>query len=99
MYARDRRMLWAEPRIGVPAGVEQHENGLDVVLVSDCEESDDTPLEAARVLLPDEVVQKHSHGVHPESLRPAELDVDALGIERRRLPHLELVDGIVRDVV
>src|SRR5207302_8385748 len=42
---------------------------------------------------------ENPHRVHPDRLRPAELAVDALGIEGIGLPHLELVDRVGGDVV
>src|SRR6185437_6097306 len=39
------------------------------------------------------------HGVHPQALRPTELDIDPSWIEGGCLPHLELVHRIVWDVV
>ena len=46
-----------------------------------------------------EIVQEDAHGVHAETLRPAELDIYPLWVEGGGLPHLELVDGVGGDVV
>src|SRR5437763_7828432 len=56
-------------------------------------------LESFRILLPQQVVEKYAHGVHAELLRPTQLQVDAPRIKSVRLPHLELIDGVVWDVV
>src|ERR1700734_192582 len=52
MHAGDRRMLRAELWVGIPAGVEEHEDGLDVVLGGNGEEGGEALLEALGVLLP-----------------------------------------------
>jgi hypothetical protein len=55
--------------------------------------------EAGGILLPEQVVEENAHCVHADAFRPAELQVDALGVEGRRLPHLQFVDGRRGDVV
>jgi len=97
--AGNRGMLGPQPRVRVPAGIEQYEDGLDMVSGRNPQKHADPLLEAWRVLLPKQIVEEHPHGVHAEPLRPPELEVDPLGIERGRLPHFELVDGVVGDVV
>ncbi len=97
--ARLRRRLLSGLRVVVPARVEEHEYGLDVVLVGDRQVVADALLEPGGVLLPRDVVQVDAHRVHPDPRGKAELAIDRLGIERVRLPHLELVDGRTRNEV
>jgi len=56
-------------------------------------------LEALGILLPQQVMEKDAHGVHAHGLCPAEFALDAGGIKRLRLPHLQLVDRGGRRVV
>jgi hypothetical protein len=65
----------------------------------DVEEAIDSLAIADGILLPRQVVQKHPHCRHPETLGPAELLFDRLRIERLGLPHLEFVDRRGRNVV
>ena len=92
MDAGDRRVLFSKTRVGIPAGIEQNEQRLDVMFGRDLEEAIDAALEAGRVLLPEQVMQEDAHGVHSNGLGPAEFLVDAGGIEGIGLPHLEFVD-------
>ena len=59
----------------------------------------DTLLEAVGILLPHQVMQEDAHGVHPDVLSPTELFVNLRSVERRRLPYLQLVDCVFRDIV
>jgi len=56
-------------------------------------------LEAVRVLGPQLIVQEHPHSVESGGPGPAQLDMDAQGVEGVGLEHLQLVDGGGRDVV
>ena len=85
-------MLFAKLRVGVPAGIEQNEKRLNVVLFRNLEEGVDTLLEASGILLPRQVVQKNTHGVEPNRFRPTEFLIDTRAIKRVRLPHLQLID-------
>ncbi len=92
-------MLRTEVRIGLPAGVEEDQQGFDVVLRGDGEEGVETPFEALGILLPELVLQEDAHGVHADALGHAELFVVQTRVEGGCLKHLELVDGVGRDVV
>ena len=92
-------MLRAELRVGIPAGIEEHEDGLDVVLGGDGEEGVEALLEAFGVLLPELVLQEDAHGVHADGLRHAEFFVVELRVEGGGLKHFELVDGVGGNVV
>src|SRR5487761_1155815 len=70
-----------------------------MMLSCNCEEYVDALLETPRVLLPQKIVQKNPHGVHPDALGPAKFLIDLPRIETCRLPHLQLVDGIARNIV
>jgi len=76
----------------IPYRVEEHEHRSNVVSVGDREELVHPTQKADRVLLPEEIVQEDTHRVEAERLCPSELAVDGAWVERRRLPHLELVD-------
>src|SRR5262245_20893218 len=52
----------------------------------------DALFEAGRILLPEQVMQEDPHGIHSYRFGPAELFVDLERVERRLLPHFELVD-------
>src|SRR5215472_13299148 len=56
-------------------------------------------LETFRILLPQLVLQKHAHRVHPDRLGPPELAIDLRRIKRRCLEHLQLIDRIRRHEV
>jgi hypothetical protein len=51
-----------------------------------------TSLPESSRILPEQIVQKNSHGVHAECFSPSQLFVDLLGVECFRLPHFQLVD-------
>jgi len=76
----------------IPYRVEEHEHRSNVMSVGDREELVHSTQKADRVLLPEEIVKEDAHGVEAERLCPTELTVDGTWVERRRLPHLELVD-------
>jgi len=70
------------------------------VLVGDAQEGIDPLEEPLRVLLPEQIVEVHAHGVHAELLVcPAKLAVDGLRVEGVGLEHLKLVDGVGGGVV
>src|SRR5258708_39675249 len=64
------RMLRSQLRIRIPAGIEQHENSSDMVLIRDREVSRYPCFERVLVLLPEQVVQEYAHGVHAEAFGP-----------------------------
>ena len=99
VHAGNGRMLRPQLGIGIPAGIEQHEKRLDAVPGRNRQKGIHALLEARRILLPQRVMQEHPHGGHAHALRPAQLLVDRGGIEARRLPHLQLVDGIGGNIV
>src|SRR5215469_17820061 len=92
-------MLWAEVRIGLPARVEQDEDGSDVMARCDREEGVETLEEALGILLVELVLQEDAHGIHADGLGQAKLTVINSWIEGCGLKHLELVDGVGGDVV
>src|SRR5688500_15841568 len=96
---RLRLALLAEARVGIPHTVKQYEHHADAVLVGDAEELIDAREESLCVLLPENVVQEHANAVEPQPLGQREFPVDGVQVERFRLPHLELVDRVRRDVV
>ena len=77
--ARFPIVLLAELRIGIPARIEEHEQRFDLVLRGDVEELIDSRLDNPCVLLPRQIMQKHSHRRHAEPFGPAELLVDRVG--------------------
>ena len=99
VHAGDGRMLRAEVRVGLPAGVEEHEERADVVFRGDGEEGVEALLEAVGVLLPELVLEEDAHGVHADGFSEAELTVVDRGVEGLGLEHLEFVDGVGGDVV
>ena len=92
-------MLRSQLRIRLPAGIEQHKDRSNLMLVGDRQECVDPLLKSGRVLLPQQIVQEHAHRIHADGLRPAQFLVDLLRIKRCRLPHFQLIDGIPRDVI
>src|SRR5271167_722826 len=44
-------------------------------------------------------MQEDAHGIHSKGLSPTQFQVDALWIERVRLPHLKFVDGVGGNVI
>ena len=51
------------------------------------------------ILLPDQVVEEDAHGVHADVLSPAELAIDLRRVEAIALPHFNLIDCVLGDVV
>jgi hypothetical protein len=66
---------------------------------SDGQELVNPLLESGGVLLPQQVMKKNPHGVHAHGFGPSELGIDFNGIECHLLPHLELVDGRLGNVI
>ena len=99
MDAGDGRVLRTEVRSGLPAGVEQDEDGADVMPTGDGEKGVEALLEAGRILAPELVLEEDAGGVHADGLGEAKLFVVQGGVEGGGLEHLELVDGVRRDVV
>ena len=69
------------------------------MLVTDGQKRVDAALESRSILLPEQIMQEHSHGVHAERLRPAKLLVNFFGIECGGMPHFELIDCVGRQVI
>jgi hypothetical protein len=90
----NERMLRAELWIRVTAGIEEYEDGPDVMLGGNGQKLIDAVLKACGILLPNEVVQEDAHGVHAQALCPPELAIDLRRIEGRCLPHFKFVDGV-----
>jgi hypothetical protein len=74
-------MLWSQLGIWVPAGIEQHEQGANVVLRCDGEKLVETCLKAFRILLPEQIMKEYPHGVHPKRFSPTQFLVDLLWIK------------------
>ena len=74
------------PSLGkrVPAGIEQNKNRTDFMPGRDGQKSIDPLPEAGGVLLPQQIVQKHPHGIHAQALRPAQFPVNLLRVEGGR---------------
>ena len=92
-------MLHTKFRLRIPAGIKQHEQRLDMVARRDLQELIDTFSEPLGIFLPYQIMQEHAHRIHAQVLCPTEFPVDLPGIEALRLPHLQLVNGVVRDIV
>src|SRR6202022_2706491 len=75
MHPRNRRVLRSEMRFWIPAGIKQYKDGLDAMTRGYLEEGIHAACESLGVLLPEQIVQKHPHGVHAELLRPSQLQV------------------------
>src|SRR6185437_1778975 len=88
-----------EPGKRVPARIEEHEHGPDAMFGRNGQEGVDSVPEACRILLPEQVVEKHPHGIHAQALGPAQFLVDLLRIESVRLPHFKLVDCAGRNKI
>src|SRR5271170_155567 len=92
-------MLRTEPGIRVPAGIEEDEDGTDVMSGGDDEKCVDAAPEALGILPPEQIVKKDAHRIHADALGPPKLFVDLLRVEGVSLPHLELVDCVARDKI
>ncbi len=99
VYARRGRMLFAQFRIWIPTRIEQHKQRLDMVLVRNGQKRTHAFLKPRAVLLPKQIMQEHAHRRHAQTLRPTQLQVDPLWVERIRLPHLQFVNGVGRQIV
>ena len=78
----------------VPAEVEQDEQWFDALARRDGDEPRETALESSVILGPELIVQEDPHRVEPGGAGPAQLGVDALGVEGVGLKHLQLIDGV-----
>ena len=85
-------MLRAKMRQRVPAGIEKHKHRPNVMPRRDPQKLVDALLETGRILLPEQIVQKDAHSVHAHRFGPGQFLIDLGWIERRLLPHLQLVD-------
>src|SRR6202022_4440658 len=56
-------------------------------------------LKTGGILLPEQVVQEDAHGVHAHRFSPSQFLFDLFGIKRRLLPHLQLVDRRLRNII
>ena len=74
-------MLRAELGKRVPAGIKEHKHGPDAMFGRDGQEGVDSVLEAGRILLPEQIVEKDPHGIHAQTLGPTQFLVDFLRIE------------------
>src|ERR1700722_9321657 len=92
-------MLLSELWIRIPAGVEQHEERLDVVPICNRKKSINPLGETNRVLLPKKIVKKDANRIQANRLRPSEFFVDLSRIECFGLPHFQLIDCGRRNVV
>src|SRR5205085_4647644 len=99
MYMGPGFTLLAEFRVRIPDRVKQNEQNPDMVLVRHLKELLQPVDETIRVLLPQKVVQKHSHRIHAEHLSPAKFAIDGSQIKCIGLPHLQLVNGGAGDVI
>lgn len=99
MYAGCRGGLFAQLGVGVPAGVEEHQDGPHARAGANAQEGVDAVFESRGILLPQQVVQEYPQRVHAESGGQYQFVFDGSGVEGFRLPHFQLVDGIGGDVV
>jgi hypothetical protein len=97
--AGNRWMLRAEARMRIPAGIEEHQQRTNVMLRGDGQKLIKALPEAGGILLPKQIMQKDAHGVHAHRFRPSEFGIDLSGIEGCLLPHLELIDSRLGDVI
>src|SRR5580698_2056395 len=93
VHAGNRRMLRSKLWVRIPARIEKDKHWPYVVTGCDGEEFVDAVLEALRILLPEQVVQKHAHRVHADALSPAQFAVNRSWIKSISLPHLQLING------
>src|SRR6266436_10038540 len=92
MHAGFRRALLSDPGIRIPDGIKEYKERPDFMFLRDTQKNVEALLESFGILLPEQVVQEHAHGVQAERFRPAEFFVNALGIKSRGLPHFQLID-------
>ncbi|HXM94518.1 MAG TPA: hypothetical protein VOA64_09735 [Candidatus Dormibacteraeota bacterium] len=65
----------------------------------DTQETVNALLKTGGILLPEQVVEKDAHGVHAQRFGPSQFVIDLGGIEGGLLPHLQLIDGGLRNVI
>jgi hypothetical protein len=97
--AWNRGVLRTQVRQWIPTRIEEHKHGTNVMPGRDGQELVNPLLESGGVLLPQQVMKKNSHGVHAHGFGPSELGIDLNRIEGHLLPHLELVDGRLWNVI
>src|SRR5215469_7365631 len=99
MDAGNGRTLRTEFGPRVPARVEEHEKRTDVVTRGDGKKLIESLTETGGILLPEQIMQEHPHGIHAKAFGPAEFFLDLIWVKGAGLPHLQLVDRGLRDVV
>jgi hypothetical protein len=92
-------MLWPELRVHFPVEIEQHQNWSDVVPGCDEKKRVQTSLESFSILFPKLILKENTDSVHSDRLLHSQLFVNQSRVERRRLKHLQFVDGIGRNKV
>src|SRR3984885_80391 len=90
---RPRFMLLAQLWIRVPHRIQKNKHDANVVFVGDGKKFVHALQETGRVLLPQQVVQEHTHRVHAQTLSPTKFAIDGCQVEGIGLPHFEFIDG------
>jgi hypothetical protein len=83
----------------IPARIKENKHGTNAMPGRDRQELVDPLLEAGRIVLPEQVMEKHTHGIHTHGFSPGGLGVNLSGIEGRLLPHLQLIEGGLGNVI
>ena len=91
-----RSRLRSISRLGVPAVVEEDEEGLDMMLVGDGEVLIYVLFERLGFVLPNYATEIDAHEVESQLLCPTQFTVDGGSIKGGRLPHFYLVDSAAR---
>jgi hypothetical protein len=99
VHAGPRRALASRPGLRIPTGIEENEQWFDAMARRDVDELPEAAMKAALIGRPELIMEKNTSGVVAVELRPAELGIDAPRVEGVGLEHLELVDGVRRNVV
>src|SRR6185312_12098161 len=86
------RRLEARVVPGIPAIIEENEDGADVVTVGDVEIPADAQAEPCRILLPRQVMKEDAHAIEADGFGISQFPVDGCRVECLLLPHLQLVD-------
>ncbi len=92
-------MLRAQVGQRIPAGIEDHKHGTDMMLRRDGQKAVDAFLKTCGILLPEQVVEKDPHRVHAHRLCPGEFGIDLGRVEGCLLPHFQLVDRRLGNVI
>src|SRR6185312_15797660 len=99
MHMRTWCALFSEFRIWVPHRIQKYKSDADVMFIRNFKKLIHSVQQIGAVSLPQQIVQKDTHGIHSQGLRPSQFTVNLRQIESVRLPHFQFVDCAAWDEI